>query len=658
MFHSTIQDGAFLEVADVKGITPSQNSKLNRIHIFESKDKEKLFPDLVKVVNQHVQKSFDRAAKGSIAKNPRSKSSTHNGTHSNAGLKTGKKLSIINHIDTVINGQAITLGPLKQNSAKKTNENQFSPYSFNTNKNNLMEPERSEPNQRGYYNMSPELVVKKGYPKSHAAINFYSFNEDPYESLRKESSLCKQRDDTNSRPASLDMEKAFRSLFQPTSKLKIKENSHDTTTLSNSTITTRATLKNCTDTGSLESKRAIRGHSQDSSLKLKQKLFKKSDPYSLELNTGNSDKISRLEFSIERDNTLTPVHKPKKQNIFAGCILPLAKKNSSSNLYNDLNKSIEIRGIKLQHSVKFSPEKSPMKSSAKQHLILLNPLNNLKFAEAYGSLANIDSQQQPQVLTQQIHLPRLVKQLPYSEHDDRFSTITRHGHLMTFSSTLEVKSGYPCTAAEEDTISIEEQLEFERNSSIRSAASSIWRDKETNLGDECSQHLEEKNGDLYTIRRTINGLLHIPRQIENRDQSYTDYSRRGRSKQCEIDYSLEREKNFCPKSNLPLRAGEQQKKKNYEEHLNQMVNKLRPFSPPFSSVLPLLGNPITENDLGQISTANTLNGKIEIEKSNETVDKTGAGGSQEQELLEVIYDPLLKCYYDQKNNSYYELKVD
>jgi len=32
--------------------------------------------------------------------------------------------------------------------------------------------------------------------------------------------------------------------------------------------------------------------------------------------------------------------------------------------------------------------------------------------------------------------------------------------------------------------------------------------------------------------------------------------------------------------------------------------------------------------------------------------------NEDGEILEVVYDPVVKCYYDPKTNNYYDLKED
>eukprot|EP00357_Protocruzia_adherens_P010546 CAMPEP_0114973092 /NCGR_PEP_ID=MMETSP0216-20121206/764_1 /TAXON_ID=223996 /ORGANISM="Protocruzia adherens, Strain Boccale" /LENGTH=867 /DNA_ID=CAMNT_0002333549 /DNA_START=217 /DNA_END=2820 /DNA_ORIENTATION=- len=73
------------------------------------------------------------------------------------------------------------------------------------------------------------------------------------------------------------------------------------------------------------------------------------------------------------------------------------------------------------------------------------------------------------------------------------------------------------------------------------------------------------------------------------------------------------------------------------EHLLKM-NSSRPFTPPFTTVT---NNGMTQNvDDNQSETENITPTK------NETDEKVG--------MVDLVFDPILKCYYDPKSNEYYE----
>jgi len=96
------------------------------------------------------------------------------------------------------------------------------------------------------------------------------------------------------------------------------------------------------------------------------------------------------------------------------------------------------------------------------------------------------------------------------------------------------------------------------------------------------------------------------------------------------------------------------KKSTYEEQLNNIVNKVRPFSPPFSSAMMNTGEKFTmitkkNNETVIINNEAPKNPLIEEKKEN-------ANDHNGDNLLEVIFDPVLNCYYHPKTNSYYELK--
>ena len=98
------------------------------------------------------------------------------------------------------------------------------------------------------------------------------------------------------------------------------------------------------------------------------------------------------------------------------------------------------------------------------------------------------------------------------------------------------------------------------------------------------------------------------------------------------------------------RDPEKRKESVIEDHLNNIINNVRPFSPPFSSTIMNNGD-----KFGMIARKNNEN--VVINNSNLEEIKDGKhDGGKEDNMLEVIYDPVLNCYYHPKTNSYYELK--
>jgi hypothetical protein len=107
------------------------------------------------------------------------------------------------------------------------------------------------------------------------------------------------------------------------------------------------------------------------------------------------------------------------------------------------------------------------------------------------------------------------------------------------------------------------------------------------------------------------------------------------------------------------------KKSVYEEQFNNMVNKVRPFSPPFSSTqIATGGDRVTMITKKNNETVVINNNDTASTNLTEESKKAGNGlglhangtGKEPDNLLEVIYDPVLNCYYHPKTNSYYELK--
>lgn len=72
----------------------------------------------------------------------------------------------------------------------------------------------------------------------------------------------------------------------------------------------------------------------------------------------------------------------------------------------------------------------------------------------------------------------------------------------------------------------------------------------------------------------------------------------------------------------------------YEQELDKMIKEdIRPYSPPFNG-------------------GSNKSGDGEIKKSKSPLEGIKKG---EENMLEVVFDPVLNCYYDPKTNSYYDL---
>ncbi len=57
----------------------------------------------------------------------------------------------------------------------------------------------------------------------------------------------------------------------------------------------------------------------------------------------------------------------------------------------------------------------------------------------------------------------------------------------------------------------------------------------------------------------------------------------------------------------------------------------------------------------KIQRANLLRDSLEDSDPEKSPPSKATVENGEGEVLEVIYDPVLKCYYDPKSNSYYEI---
>ncbi|KAL4474723.1 hypothetical protein ABPG72_002316 [Tetrahymena utriculariae] len=107
----------------------------------------------------------------------------------------------------------------------------------------------------------------------------------------------------------------------------------------------------------------------------------------------------------------------------------------------------------------------------------------------------------------------------------------------------------------------------------------------------------------------------------------------------------------------------------YENHLNKFINhSQRPFTPPFQAVVPLQGSSIVTKKNNQTvviqnqgyyeDEGNYKNeqSKSNISKKSSQANRADNNDFEDQEQLEVIYDPVLNCYYDPNSKQYYELK--
>ena len=81
---------------------------------------------------------------------------------------------------------------------------------------------------------------------------------------------------------------------------------------------------------------------------------------------------------------------------------------------------------------------------------------------------------------------------------------------------------------------------------------------------------------------------------------------------------------------------------------------LRPFSPPFAQVTGQSRTPNGKAAEKQKQNMRKALGKYEDSLDNKIVEYR----DEEDEKINVIYDPILKCYYDPKTNAYYQLKEE
>lgn len=95
------------------------------------------------------------------------------------------------------------------------------------------------------------------------------------------------------------------------------------------------------------------------------------------------------------------------------------------------------------------------------------------------------------------------------------------------------------------------------------------------------------------------------------------------------------------------------------EHNQSSASEQRPFSPPFTSAK----NEEPTSSAVKVKKSSILRDSLEnplppkkIALTSETDGNKVSVENEEGETVEVLFDPILKCYYDPKSNTYYELK--
>lgn len=532
--------------------------------------------------------------------------------------------------------------PLKQKGSKEK-ENFESPQLFKVRKNNLVEIDRFEQSRKSDFDGSTELIIRGGFIKpltSTGEPTFGPFHDDAFEDSRLESSAVKKK---GRRTGSVEIEP--RASIKSNAKTLTKENPNNTTQTSNSTATTGVTRKTRKDTANVEDGRSSRGQSYDSTLKSAGKLFRGPKTYNLELTTTASNS-NKFESSMEGGDKVTPTgkYKAKKQNPWADNEITLMKKASRQNLHNTLNKE-ELKSSEGTQSAakKKSPSRQTTKSSQKQPPTASKTTATAKKRTNSRALSP-KTQQQIQL---QLHQQNGARQSSQSDPRNKFSTLSRNGRGMPLPSTLEVVGDDPSQA--DDIESIEENLEYENNST-RSFVSSTKHNTD--------QHWEEKKEFMGSDKRSINELL--LRGEDYQQPNFGVFTRGDQEQDEALDKSFDHEDEKVQRKSLSPK--ETKKKKDYEAHLNQVVNQVRPYSPPFSSVMTSMENCTRAamrkpNQEGLSNVPRSQNAQPDASNADSVVYNEGET-DQNGELVEVIYDPVLNCYYNPKTDAYYELKVE
>jgi len=78
----------------------------------------------------------------------------------------------------------------------------------------------------------------------------------------------------------------------------------------------------------------------------------------------------------------------------------------------------------------------------------------------------------------------------------------------------------------------------------------------------------------------------------------------------------------------------------------QDIFSIKPYSPPFGPTM-VLDDPKEDEKKKSRKQISLIKGEKILERSED---------SEEKNELEVVFDPVLNCYYHPKTNSYFELK--
>ena len=85
-----------------------------------------------------------------------------------------------------------------------------------------------------------------------------------------------------------------------------------------------------------------------------------------------------------------------------------------------------------------------------------------------------------------------------------------------------------------------------------------------------------------------------------------------------------------------------------ENQVQNMVSKLRPYSPPYSFA--------TGSDTAKATVVTRKNDEVIVVTKENSEGVKENKESTNNDMLEVIYDPVWNCYYHPKTNTYYEMK--
>jgi len=262
-----------------------------------------------------------------------------------------------------------------------------------------------------------------------------------------------------------------------------------------------------------------------------------------------------------------------------------------------------------------------------------------------------------------------VEQRNHFEDVDRFSSLSKspdRRHRRDIGDELENIGEWERSEIE----SIQEDLEFEINSN----ASGLHQNPNHTDNTEPSSRIRTTNPTSTTQNKSnLNSNVSSSAQIMTTKKSVTEVQEllEKNNKHYKIqgikvmegtidDFADSLDSGTEVKSTSTIREKAQIEKDitNIQGQMETLVSKVRPYSPPFTASISNDGRSL----MGTRGNGETLHEKVEDKGNGEgngnedPVILETKKEDDEEELLEVVYDPVWNCYYHPKTNQYFEMK--